>query len=131
MDYLSGLISSRFNCTVPWLLHHVRLSFIFSLSNWTCAIVHALLSVSIKLLYWKFENFRGIFRFRKLNIPVCGSNVSAFANQLYLKNQVNNKQFMDILLSSLNHIRCIVQGCYIRNGISIKGEIWKNYDTCL
>merc|ERR1712037_145595 len=49
MDYLSGLISSRFNCTVPWLLYHVR--------------------------------------FRNLDIPVCGSNVSALANQLYLKNQ--------------------------------------------
>ena len=26
MDHLSGLISKRFNCTVPWLLHHLRSS---------------------------------------------------------------------------------------------------------
>ena len=91
MDYLSGLISSRFNCTVPWLLYHARSSLLFSLS---LCNVHALLSV--RLLYlrnWNWKHQKN-FRFRKLDIPVCGSNVSALANKLYLKNQVNNKLFV-------------------------------------
>ena len=39
------------------------------------------------------------FRFRKLDIPVCSSNVSALANQLYLKNQVRAKKLYHSFVS--------------------------------
>ena len=35
MDHLSGLISKRFNCTVPWLLHHLRSSSSYII-GWRC-----------------------------------------------------------------------------------------------
>ena len=48
-----------------------------------------------------------VFRFRKLDIPVCTSNVSALANKLYLKNQVSESNYS---LLSLNRIWCVWQG---------------------
>ena len=36
-----------------------------------------------------FAKKLNIFRYRYLSFPVCASNVSALANQLYLKNQAN------------------------------------------
>ena len=36
MDHLSGLISKRFKCTVPWLLHHLRSSSSYHIIGWRC-----------------------------------------------------------------------------------------------
>ena len=99
-----------------------------TLASPPCQVVFAILLVKFdicKLL--SLENFKHQknFRFRKLDIPVCSSNVSALANKLYLKNQVNKKLFLFSFVSESHSMGCSM--VIYETGTGSKDQIWKNY----
>ena len=90
-----------------------------------CSPYHILHVHVLYVLVW--EEF--VFRFRKLDIPVCTSNVSALANKLYLKNQVKTTEWLfTSFVSESNLIHCLIVTWKVEK--LIRNTKFPALDTC-